>query len=53
MYMYVLPVVYVGILFIVSDALDVTFDEDVAGEFTGERVDVVECHFVRVPDNAP
>ena len=47
------PVVDVGGLSVVADALDVTFDEDVARLFAGQYVDVVERHFVRVPDDAP
>lgn len=39
-------------LTVVADAFDVTFDEDVAGKFAGQRVDVIERHFVRVPDDA-
>ena len=40
----------VGGLAVVSDALDVTFDENVARLFACQNVDVVKRHFVRVPD---
>jgi len=43
--------VHVSELFVVSNALDVTFDEYVTGLFTCENVDVVQRHFVRVPDD--
>ena len=43
---------YVGTLSVALHALDVTLDEDVARLFAGQNVDVVERHFVRVPDDA-
>ena len=45
------PVMNVGGLTVVADALDVTLDENVARLFTRQQVDVVERDFVRVPDN--
>jgi len=40
-------------LVVIAYALHVTFDEDVARLFTRDNVDVVQRHFVRVPDHAP
>ena len=42
----------VGKLVVITDAFDVTFDEDVTRLFAGDNVDVVQRHFVRVPDHA-
>jgi len=48
---YIAPVVDIGRLSVVADSLDVTLNEDVTWLFTGQDVDVVERHFVRVPDD--
>lgn len=43
------PIMYIRLLLILLRTFDIASDVDVTGSLTSQRVDVIKCHFIRVP----